>query len=441
MVFTMKKNFKFLSIVVSLLLLSSVLLTGCMYAIAADNGEIKDYTLDIPKQDLSEGNSGENSEDNVIDENTPATQISLMEKFQPYVHKSENNVTIFSEEQYATLKSIRAEGKRTALTYDEILFIVHDSINLYFAYDQITLTNANADDILPLRYYSSNPSHVIEPERKGYDEYFDYYSSYNAYKKMIYNIYEIIYYRIYMHDAGFAEVMHYNKWLENKTEHIAGGSEGSNYTEENGYIITANFKMLAIDGSDEGGLENEKKLVEEYKKIARWEKESSTDNGFTYEKKLDLNSKILCTLTNGDSNWIGDFLFCILSPKEEAGDNNPLELIYPTVELRYMNLKKDYCYVAKESLGESKPVFYLNHEDVTVSMNGHTVSSLSVEGMFKEYDGYLHLHFPYGEEGYYYIFHMQDEGYVYSAEESSPLPLEEFDFPDGFVFEKNELIK
>ena len=199
--------------------------------------------------------------------------------------------------------------------------------------------------------------------------------------------------------------------------------------------------MLAIDGSDEGGLENEKKLVEEYKKIARWEKESSTDNGFTYEKKLDLNSKILCTLTNGDSNWIGDFLFCILSPKEEAGDNNPLELIYPTVELRNMNLEKDYCYVAKESLGESKPVFYLNHEDDTVSMNGHTASSLSVEGMFKEYDGYLHLHFPYGEEGYYYIFHMQDEGYVYSAEESSPLPLEEFNFPDGFVFEKNELIK
>ena len=45
----MKSNMKFFGVVISLLLLSSIILTGCMYAIAADNGEMKDYDLNGKK--------------------------------------------------------------------------------------------------------------------------------------------------------------------------------------------------------------------------------------------------------------------------------------------------------------------------------------------------------------------------------------------------------
>ena len=43
----MKRNTKFFTIVMSLILLSAIILTGCMYAIAADNGGVKPYDLNI----------------------------------------------------------------------------------------------------------------------------------------------------------------------------------------------------------------------------------------------------------------------------------------------------------------------------------------------------------------------------------------------------------
>ena len=47
MVDTMKRNVKFFITVTALLLLSAVILTGCMYVIAADNGATKPYDLNV----------------------------------------------------------------------------------------------------------------------------------------------------------------------------------------------------------------------------------------------------------------------------------------------------------------------------------------------------------------------------------------------------------
>ena len=55
----MKRNIQFFSIVISLLLLSSVILTGCMYAIAADNGEMKSYDLKGETNNSTDGANGE----------------------------------------------------------------------------------------------------------------------------------------------------------------------------------------------------------------------------------------------------------------------------------------------------------------------------------------------------------------------------------------------
>ena len=107
----MKRNVKFFTIVISLLLLSSIILTGCMYAIAADNGEMKPYDLNGQKENGSGGNT--------IDD-APTAQLPLMGKFSKYLHEEDNAVVVFSAEQYAELKAIRDNGERVPLTHTEI---------------------------------------------------------------------------------------------------------------------------------------------------------------------------------------------------------------------------------------------------------------------------------------------------------------------------------
>jgi hypothetical protein len=85
----------------------------------------------------------------------------MREKFDKYLHKNGNTVTIFTNEQYAALKSLRINGKRQPLTYDEILYLINDSINLYFTYKDIILTNSNIDNSLPKVYHEeNNASHI-----------------------------------------------------------------------------------------------------------------------------------------------------------------------------------------------------------------------------------------------------------------------------------------
>ena len=83
----MKRNVKFFTIVISLLLLSSIILTGCMYAIAADNGEMKPYDLNGQKQN-SDGSGG-----NIV-EDAPVAQDSLQAKFEAMYEISEDGKTI-----------------------------------------------------------------------------------------------------------------------------------------------------------------------------------------------------------------------------------------------------------------------------------------------------------------------------------------------------------
>ena len=73
----MKRNVKFFTIVISLLLLFSIILIGCMYAIAADNGEMKSYDLNGQKQ------NSDSSGGNIV-EDSPLAQTELQKKFNQY---------------------------------------------------------------------------------------------------------------------------------------------------------------------------------------------------------------------------------------------------------------------------------------------------------------------------------------------------------------------
>lgn len=170
----MKRNVKFFTIVISLLLLSAIILTGCMYAIAADNGEMKSYDLNGQKDNSETNNQEDQKEpendavDNDSDQNTPegkdpsanvpdpdpglgdiiiedgpATQASLKAKFEAMYEISEDGktITVISEDYLNNYWRSNYEKEVIhSLTTEEVYFIIQDSIRIYEEYDEVVLT-------------------------------------------------------------------------------------------------------------------------------------------------------------------------------------------------------------------------------------------------------------------------------------------------------------
>ena len=411
----MKRNVKFFTIVISLLLLSSIILTGCMYAIAADNGEMKPYDLNGQKQ------NNDSSGGNIV-EDAPLAQTALQTKFNAYLHKDGKTVTIFSEEQYAELKSVRENDNRIPLTQEEILFLVNDSINLYFTYDEIILSNANRDNVIPLLTNQSGNARVIKTGYKDANDYDTYNEAQTAYNEMLTNIYEIIYYRIYMHDAGFEMVHHtYHSGEDN--------IYGNRYHGDLGMISSAvpvgHYQMLAIDGATFSGIDNEEKLVGEYKTLLEWTRMYEADAIIDYEHYPYLNSAVLCTSILNTVRQPMEYKFYIAGPKDD-----PARQIYPTTELENMMPHREYIYQATSLDASQQPGFSLNYENGRVAMSQSKFTSFAMIGTFDERDGVLKMYF----ENNSYVFYKHEKGYVYSAENSKPAS-GGFDFADGLLFE------
>ena len=132
----MKRNVKFFTIVISLLLLSSIILTGCMYAIAADNGEMKPYDLNGQKQ------NSDSSGGNIV-EDAPLAQDSLQAKFEAMYEISEDGktITVISEDYLNNYWRSNYEKEVIhSLTTEEVYFIIQDSIRIYEEYDEVMLT-------------------------------------------------------------------------------------------------------------------------------------------------------------------------------------------------------------------------------------------------------------------------------------------------------------
>ena len=405
----------------SLLLLSSIILTGCMYAIAADNGEMKPYDLNGQKE------NSDSSVGNIV-EDAPQAQMPLHGQFGEYLHKDGTAVTVFSEEQYAELKEVRESDKRNPLTYEEILFLVNDSINLYFTYDEIILTNANRDHVIPLLTNQSGNARVIKTGYKGASAYETYSEAETAYNKMLTDIYEIIYYRIYMHDAGFETVIHHD---HSGQDLIFGRRYDTSPISSS--VPVGMYQMLAIDGATFSGIDNEEKLCGEYKTLLQWKKMWESDAIIDYEHYPYLNSAVLCTSILNTVRRPMEYKFYIAGPK-----NDPAQQIYPTAELENMMPHKELFYEAKVGYGSYNPVFSLDYETGKFAMSADAVMSFAIIGKFSESDGVLKL-YPSnaGEEGVYsYVLHEKDGSWVYSAKDSKPIELAGFDWHKDIVFEK-----
>lgn len=247
----MNSNKRFSIIAICLVLASALLLTGCMYAIAADIGDEKPYATDDFEASITD----------VTLEDTPTAQSSLQEKFAPYLHESEDgkSVTVFSEEQLTELLGVREAGKRNPLSYDEVLFIINDSARIYSAYDEIVL-DASLAQRLDINVYSMTDNGIIttcEPD-----------SDYN-YSKTVRDIYSIIIYRLYALDSGLTH-MYFGSLWNHKTfeaEHMFS-FEGDGINDRENFFKTKNWFVLSFDGGKETGTEYNQKLSADYSAIA-----------------------------------------------------------------------------------------------------------------------------------------------------------------------------
>lgn len=132
----MKRNVKFFTIVISLLLLSSIILTGCMYAIAADNGEMRPYDLNGQKE------NSDSSGGNIV-EDAPLAQTALQTKFEAMYEISEDGktITVISKDYLSKYWQSNYEKEVIhSLTTEEVYFIIQDSIRIYEEYDEVVLT-------------------------------------------------------------------------------------------------------------------------------------------------------------------------------------------------------------------------------------------------------------------------------------------------------------
>ena len=125
------KNTKIIIIAASLVLAAVLALCGCMYLI----GE--------PPEETEELTQGEMTLPPVIEE-TPIAQSEMQKKFGAYgrEEKGDNGECIFhlfTWEQVEESLQMRKDGIRRSLTFDEISFIINDTVRLYFEYDKIVM--------------------------------------------------------------------------------------------------------------------------------------------------------------------------------------------------------------------------------------------------------------------------------------------------------------
>lgn len=207
----MKNTKKTIIIAMSLVLASALALGGCMSLLSEPPEETKEYV------------STEMSLPSVIEE-TPTAQSEMQKKFGAYGKEEigesgEKIFHLFTEDQIEESMKLREEGERRSLTYEEIVFIINDSIRMYFEYDKIIITDfvchthakptgaLDFDLQMAMNRYdrcevSSFEYTEIVTYHGDYSDKQSYRSALSTYSTMIYDIEAIIVERLRVHDTG-----------------------------------------------------------------------------------------------------------------------------------------------------------------------------------------------------------------------------------------------
>lgn len=182
-----KKSDRLLMVAVAIVALSLVLQALAMKSIlqVSTPGEDYDKTDFIDNSDFS--SDGSEFIPNVI----------VSKKFNQFKYVSDYGKTLnlFTTTQRSELENKRASGIRSILTLDEVLYIIEDSIDIYFTYESVMLTGERVQfgSMGGLLYYSV-----------GFPQSYESYEE--LYAKVVSDISLIIRFRLMLHDAGFVTV-------------------------------------------------------------------------------------------------------------------------------------------------------------------------------------------------------------------------------------------
>ncbi len=126
----MKKELKFLGLIALVLLISTALLVGCIRQAADSEGQTERYARDEVQT------PEETSYASSITTLSPTTQSELREKFSAMSHVDEqaNSISVITPEY---LEEYWADGQLHALSLEDILFLIQDTIELFFDYDLV----------------------------------------------------------------------------------------------------------------------------------------------------------------------------------------------------------------------------------------------------------------------------------------------------------------
>lgn len=275
------KNTKIIIIAASLVLAAALALCGCMYLIGEPPEETQRYDND------------EMSVPSVIEE-TPTAQSEMQKKFGAYGKEAtgingEKVFYLFTEEQIEESLQMRKDGIRQPLTFDEISFIINDTVRLYFEYDKIVMPDfGNHTTGVEINFYHSsiigrtfnsieemhqflmehhNSYESCECEQTveyttvatyhgDFSEYEDFDSAFSAYNDMVSQIEMMISERLRILDTGtlfYCKVISHSSY----TDHmygilLDGGSNGdyAQYTATLGDILGVKYNQNKVTSVD-----------------------------------------------------------------------------------------------------------------------------------------------------------------------------------------------
>ena len=380
----MKRNIKFFTIVISLLLLSSIILTGCMYAIAADNGEMKPYDLNGQKE------NSDSSGGNIV-EDAPQAQKPLQAKFEDMYEISEDGktITVISKDYLSNYWYSNYEKEVIkSLNTEEVYFIIQDSIRIYEEYDEVVLTEFGS--------YSSTmqvaerfPFVKNEIINTGSTD-----SNYSLYlEEDISNIYKIIMYRLTALSSPKA---------------FFTGEEAIRFVGKESGIFSTMLPWTTI-------------YIPDYSE--------STDRDYLLQT--------VGYSVNSNSNYVDvdrySDLFCFCDKNGasitfEAKANRQSTKVYPTVEMEKQMF--NVSYVSDEG------AFFRLYREGTFSLSKNKYFSSALTGKYTLRDNVLTL--IVSDDQQYVFYYIENEGYLYYADYSTPSELYNFDEDTMFYYEEGQ---
>ncbi|MBR5779618.1 MAG: hypothetical protein IKY21_03210 [Clostridia bacterium] len=321
----MKNNKKIAAIAFCMVIAATLLFSVTAFAMSDVSDTEKEFVPDefesaIPSVEL---------------ETAPESQSDMQAKFNEFISVENDGKTaiLFSDEQYEALLAVRNEGKRNALSYEEALYLINDTIGMYSQYEEIVI-KSEMIDLLGLEFYLGGNSGIIVPDE-------------NDYSKTVRDIYSLILYRLYLHDSGFVSMYTGHLCIPEKAESEflilfegdkrleSKESDGTPWiTNDSVYFVNKRIFLLAFDNGSEIGADYNNTLMNNYIKWADEDMAAELahrgiEQNFDFEgNSLSAPMLVIDMPLEGDNMFVNSYTIDIVTQAADSRDR-----LYPTPEL------------------------------------------------------------------------------------------------------------